>query len=99
MTTPDERLRNLVWGREALEELSADHGLPKSWREEAAELLHRYPSLATLGECGDHGLEQLQIRHAKVLTAARDLFQRLRLSTACSEQRRYTMLVILRHFY
>lgn len=50
-------------------------------------------------DCGDHDLESLQIQYANVLAAARDLFQRMRVSSACSEGRRYTLLVILRHFY
>jgi hypothetical protein len=41
MTTPDERRRNLIWGREALEEQSVDVALPKNWREASAELLIR----------------------------------------------------------
>lgn len=99
MTTPDEKRRNLIWGREALEELSADSALPQNWRENSAELLGRYPSLDSLRDCSNDGLEPLQIQYANVLAAARDLFQRLRVSPACSEQRKYTLLVILRHFY
>ncbi|MDG0854381.1 BPSL0761 family protein [Roseateles puraquae] len=99
MTTPDERRRNLIWGREALEEQSVDVALPKNWREASAELLIRYPALAMIRDCGDHDLESLQIQYANVLAAARDLFQRMRVSSACSEGRRYTLLVILRHFY
>lgn len=99
MTTPDERLRNLIWGREALEEQSADAALPKHWRDESAELLGRYPSLATLRDCSDHGLEPLQVEYAHVLAGAKDLFQRMRVSQACSEQRKSSLLVILRHFY
>lgn len=99
MTTPDERRRNLIWGREALEELSTDRTLPEGWREESADLLGSYPSLPVLKDCGDDGLHALQMEHCRVLAAARDLFQRLRASEACSEQRRYSLLVILRHFY
>ncbi|RTL41056.1 MAG: hypothetical protein EKK53_14290 [Burkholderiales bacterium] len=99
MTTPDERRRNLIWGREALEELSADATLPQDWRDESAELLGRYPALASLRDSSDQGLEPLQIQHATVLTATRHLFQRMRVSLAITEQRRYSLLVILRHFY
>jgi hypothetical protein len=99
MTTPDEKRRNLIWGREALEELTADSALPQNWREDSAELLGRYPSPASLRDCSDQGLESLQIQYANVLAATKDLFQRLRVSPACSEQRKYTLLVILRHFY
>lgn len=99
MTTPDERRRNLVWGREALEEQSVDVALPKDWRVASAELLRRYPALAMIRDCGDHDLGALQIQYADVLAAAKDLFQRMRVSPACSEGRRYSLLVILRHFY
>jgi len=99
MTTPDERRRNLIWGREALEELSADATLRQHWRDESAELLGRYPSVAALKDCSEPGLEPLQIQYAQVLSASKDLFQRMRASPACSEQRRYSLLVILRHFY
>jgi hypothetical protein len=99
VTTPHERKRNLIWGREMLEELLADTTVPPAWSTEAAGLLGQYPESSTLQDCGDDGLEGLQMKHARVLAAARDLFQRLRGSRACSEQRRYTLLVILRHFY
>jgi hypothetical protein len=99
VTTPLERRRNLIWGREMLEELSADTTLPPAWSTEAAGLLGQYPASSALQGCGDDGLEGLQMEHARVLAAARGLFQRLRSSRACSEQRRYTLLVILRHFY
>ncbi len=99
MTTPHERRRNLIWGREMLEELSADTTVPPTWSTEAAGLLGQYPASSTLADCGDDGLEELQKEHARVLATTKDLFQRLRGSRACSEQRRYTLLVILRHFY
>ncbi|WP_422014707.1 BPSL0761 family protein [Roseateles sp.] len=99
MTTPHERRRNLIWGREALEEQSADATLPQEWRDKSAELLSGYPSLASIRDSSDHGLEPLQIQHATVLAAIRDLFQRMRVSRAITEQRRYSLLVILRHFY
>jgi hypothetical protein len=95
MTTPDERRRNLIWGREALEEQSTDAGLPKVWRDES----ERYPPLSTLSACSDAELERLQVQYAQVLSASKDLFQRMRANRACSEQRRYSLLVILRHFY
>lgn len=82
-----------------LEELSVDTAVPPTWSTEAAGLLGQYPASSALQGCGDDGLEDLQMEHARVLAAARDLFQRLRGSRACSEQRRYTLLVILRHFY
>lgn len=99
MTTPDERRRNLIWGREALEEISADSTLPQDWRAASAELLGRYPPSHTLDCSSNHCLELLQIQYATVLAATKDLFQRMRASRACSAQRRYSLLVILRHFY
>jgi hypothetical protein len=99
MTTPDERRRNLIWGREALEEQSTDATLPQDWRDMSADLLEHYPSLATLRYCTDDGLNPLQIKYAQVLANTRDLFQRMRTSLAITEERRYSLLVILRHFY
>lgn len=99
MTTSHERRRNLIWGRKALEEHSADSTLPQEWREASAALLCCYPSLALLKGCDDDGLEQLQIDTARALQATKDLFQRMQASPACAEQRKYNLLVILRHFY
>ncbi len=76
-----------------------DATLPQEWREESTILLAKYPSRSRLENCSDAGLDPLQVEHADVLAAARALFQRLRISPACSEQRKYTLLVILRHFY
>ncbi|WP_375212624.1 BPSL0761 family protein [Aquabacterium sp.] len=99
MTTPDERGRNLIWGREALDVLSTDAELPQGWRAESASLLDRYPPLSVLKSCSAADLDLLQVEHSHELAAARALFQRLRVSPTCSEQRKYTLLVILRHFY
>lgn len=99
MTTAQERRRNLIWGREMLEELSADTTLPHAWSKEATGLLWQYPASSTLNDSADDGLEELQLQHACVLAASKALFQRLRASRACSEQRRYALLIILRHFY
>jgi hypothetical protein len=98
VTTPHERRRNLIWGREMLEELSADTTVRSTWSTEAAGLLGQYPVSSALQGCGDDDLDGLQMEHACVLAAAKDMFQRLRGSCACSEQRQYTLLVILRHF-
>lgn len=99
MTTTDERRRNLIWGREELEELTNDATLPEIWRRESAELLQRYPPLSTLRDCSDDGLGSLQVQHAHVLGATRDLFQQVRVSPTCSQGRGFSLLVILRHFY
>lgn len=99
MTMPDERRRNLIWGREALEELSRNVSVPHDWREESALLLSSYPSVARIRHCSDDGLESLRIEHAEALEITKALFQRIRCSPACSDRRRYAILVILRHFY
>lgn len=44
MTTPDERRRNVLWGRETLAELAEDQTLALAWRQEAADLLAAYLS-------------------------------------------------------
>jgi hypothetical protein len=97
MTTPDERRRNLIWGRETLEELSLDSGLPVAWRVEAAGLLNRYPALDFLQQFDAGNRAELEA-HAAVLFKARSLFQQIAASPTCSAQRRYTLTVVLRHF-
>lgn len=99
MTLPDERRRNLIWGQEALEGLSTDAGVSSAWRIESAELLGRYPSVNRLRNCSDDALGPLQIEYANVLARTKALFQRIRVSPDCSAQRKYALLVILRHFY
>jgi hypothetical protein len=98
MTTPDERRRNLIWGRETLEEFCNDDCLSHELRSEAAQLLAAYPSLAFL-EQFDAGDPTEPEPYAVVLSKARWLFQRVATSPACSEQRKYSLTVVLRHFY
>lgn len=68
MTTPEERRRNLIWGREMLEELSSDASVSNSWRREAARLLAIYPSLASLQQFDAGDLAELE-PYAVVLSA------------------------------
>ncbi len=97
MTTPDERRRNLIWGRDTLEEFCNDSTLSHAWRSEAVQLLAAYPSLAFLQQF-DAGDPAELGRHAVVLSKARWLFQRMSASPACSKQRKYSLTVVLRHF-
>ena len=48
MTTFDERLRALVWGRELLEDLVADPSTPEERRKQAAQLLDGYPVASSI---------------------------------------------------
>lgn len=98
MTTPDERRRNLIWGRETLEELSGDASLSDAWRGEAEHLLADYPSLAFLRQFDAGDPAQLE-PYAVVLSGARRLFQRVAASRTSSTQREYSLRVVLRHFY
>lgn len=98
MTTPDERRRNLIWGRDVLEELSRDAGLQAKWRGEAAELLGLYRSTDFLSRCDAGDPVQLKA-FADVLTRARSLLEGVRAGQTCSAQRRQHLLVLLRHFY
>jgi len=98
MTTPNERRRNLIWGREMLEGLSQDVDVPVSWRGEAAELLNRYPPLKLLQVGGASDIFDLE-GYDDVLGTTRALFLRVRMSEFCSAERRYSLLVVLRHFY
>lgn len=98
MTTPDERRRNLIWGRETLEELAVDGVVPPEWRIEAAALLGRYPALHRLEDCDAEALADLQDEFVEVLTAAKWLFMRLQHHASSSDQRKYSLRVVLRHF-
>lgn len=98
MTTPDERQRNLIWGREALAEMSQDSRLPADLRTEAATLLSGYPALARLQEVDADTLETLQQEFINVLCEARWFFMRVRGHPSSTEQRQYSLGVILRHF-
>lgn len=98
MTTPDERRRNLIWGRETLEEFSSDASLSDLWRGEAAQLLVAYPSLTFLRQFDAGDPAELE-PYAVVLSNARRLFQRVAASPTSSKQREYSLRVVLRHFY
>lgn len=98
MTTPEERRRNLIWGRETLEEFSRDAGLAAQWREAAWQLLGGYPAPVFL-QTFDAGDPCELEPYATVLLQARMLFQEVAASPDCSKQRRYSLTVVLRHFY
>ncbi len=98
MTTPAERRRNLIWGRETLEELALDNTLQADWREEASALFRAYPPLERLQEVDDVDLAQLQDEFIRVLTEAKWLFMRVQSHHASTEQRKYSLRVVLRHF-
>ena len=48
MTTPIERMRNLVQAGALLKEVRADESLPARLRDEAARLLRHYPTVSEL---------------------------------------------------
>lgn len=48
MTTPTERMRNLVQAGAFLKELQANESLPEQFRIEANRLLRHYPTLVEL---------------------------------------------------
>lgn len=98
MTTPDERRRNLIWGRETLEELAVDDTVPAGWREEASSLLSAYPPLECLRGVDGVNLAELQEEFIRVLTAAQWLFMRVQRHPSSTEQRQYSLRVVLRHF-
>lgn len=98
MTTPEERRRNLQWGREMLVELAQDDQLSPSLRDLAAALLAAYPSMDQLITSDDEDLLQLIVDRAATFTGIRQLFMRLHLDEAVAEGRRNALLVILRHF-
>lgn len=98
MTTPAERRRNLIWGRETLQELSQDSILPTEWREEAASLLNCYPTLERLQGDDEAALAELQDEFVEVLSAAKWLLMRVQRHASSSEQRKYSLMVVLRHF-
>lgn len=97
MTTPDERRRNLLWGREMLKQFSVDTGLTSDWRAAAGVLLASYPSLDFLRHFDATEPSELD-PYAGVLFQVRMLFSRVLASSCCSEQRAYSLRVVLRHF-
>lgn len=98
MTTPEERRRNWIWGREMLGELSQDEQLPVSDRRLASALLAAYPTQEQLAGMDVERLECLPMDFAEVLAASRHLFSRLHVDEGVTEGRRRALLVILRHF-
>lgn len=97
MTTPEERRRNLRWGRELLEELAHDPGLQEDWRQTAIALLAGYPAASFVDQFDAADLDELA-PHAGALLQVRMLFTRVLACDDCSDQRRYSLRVVLRHF-
>lgn len=97
LTTPEERRRNLGWGREALEELSLDPDLPADWRNAAASALADYPTQEFMRQFDAADPDALD-DYASALLKARLLFHRVQAGSGCSAQRRYMLAVVLRHF-
>lgn len=97
MTTPEERHRHRIWAREALAELAQDAQVPRRWRQQAADLLARWPpgDLLTSDGTGPVGTERGD--GVDVLLGAQTLLQRVRASATCTKERRYSLYVILRH--
>lgn len=98
MTTPEERLRNLLWGAETLAELLADQTLPAEIRNEAAELLRGYPSAERIQLCTNSSDFWKLKNEFSALAAAKKLFQRAQYHPSSSEQLRRELMVVLRHF-
>lgn len=96
MTTPDEKKRNRLWGRDMLEELSRDADLTNDLRAAATELAERYPGRDAIEASSGEEPWSLAPENA-AFADARLLFQRVRESPACSPERRNELLVILRH--
>jgi len=96
MTTPDERKRNQIWGRDMLDELSKDAELAPDLRAAATDLAARYPDRYAL-ETGSESAPWNLAPEDATFAEARVLFQRVRQSPACSPERQYALLVILRH--
>jgi hypothetical protein len=98
MTTPEERQRNLIWGRETLTEFVHDEAFPPAWRSEATSLLKDYPPLARLQQADADDLAALQDEFVKALSEVRWFFMRVRNHPSSTEHRRYRLTVVLRHF-
>lgn len=98
MTTPEELRRNLIWGCEMLAELSQDAALPAAFRTKASPLLEGYPSLETMQATSVDGLDVLKAEYVEVLTDTRLLFMQVQQHASTTEQRRYSLRVVLRHF-
>ena len=88
----------MIWGRETLNELSQDGVLPPDWRAEAATLLCGYPPLARLQQADAADLENLHEEFIDVLSRAKWFFMRVRGHQSSTEQRQYSLQVVLRHF-
>ncbi len=97
MTTPEERRRNLAWGRDALQEVSLDLALPTDWRDAADAALAGYPSEEFVRTFDAADPEALDV-YRDVLLKARILFYRVHASSGCAVERRYMLAVVLRHF-
>ena len=96
MTTPDERRRNLIWGREMLQDLAQEKGSQADWRESAAALLACYPTPDFMDQFNAANPAELA-PYASVLVKVSLLFTRVQADARCSEQRRYSLRVVLRH--
>ena len=98
MTTPDERLRCLIWGSELLGEIEQNELLPSEQRSSAAGLQSLYPSPDELRQLVRNRAKAMSLEHAASIEAARDLFESVRCGGAEDPALRRFVEFTLRHF-
>ena len=98
MTTPDERMRAIRFGRETLSDLTTRTDVSVQTRTVAGEILERYPTHDDL--VGFLETQRLVLPHewADALRDARKLLETVGLSRDLPEGAPFFILATLRHF-
>ena len=98
MTMPHERTRSLRWGWELVAAIADDPEVDESIKQEAALIQATYPSPDLIARLIDADASGLPPPAAQSISAAADLFIRLRLNLQGTAETRHHLVCTLRHF-
>lgn len=98
MSTPDERMRCLIWGGQLLWDIQEGEGLLLEHRDRARDLHLAYPSEDDLRLLVRSQAKAMHTDHASSIGAAGRLFNAVQQSAYGSAELRSLVLFTLRHF-
>lgn len=98
MTTPDERMRALRWGRELLVAIQQEIELKPELRNAATRLAQQYPTPEALAAVLDGATHALPQNFATIIEEAGVLFRKVEVDGSAPPGLRRHALYTLRHF-
>ena len=98
MSTPEERMRALLWGWKLLRDIQQDATIPVESGNSARALALRYPAPAMLQELLASGARQLPEEVGAAIDDALTLFEDLQVRGKGAGDTKRSVLYTLRHF-